>query len=84
MEGLGRLMQTIEMIRANLNPRLMVDGILLTMYDARQNLSDQVALDLRARYEYIVSSLWPTLLVRLEQVSPISYLTFGGGLRFSF
>jgi chromosome partitioning protein len=50
MEGLGRLMQTIEMIRASLNPRLMVDGILLTMYDARQNLSDQVAREVRDNF----------------------------------
>lgn len=47
LEGLGRLMETIERVRASLNPRLEIEGILLTMYDNRLNLSTQVASEAR-------------------------------------
>ena len=47
LEGLGRLLETIERIQQSLNPRLGVEGILLTMYDSRLNLSMQVAEDAR-------------------------------------
>jgi chromosome partitioning protein len=43
MEGLGRLMRTVEMVRQSLNPALAIEGILLTMYDGRSNLNRQVA-----------------------------------------
>lgn len=42
MEGMGHLMSTIELVRTHLNPRLQVDGIVLTMYDRRNKLSLQV------------------------------------------
>jgi len=47
LEGLGRLLETIERIREALNPRLALEGILLTMYDSRLNLSVQVAEEAR-------------------------------------
>ena len=47
LEGINQLHQTIEAVRANLNPRLTIQGIVLTMYDARTNLSEQVAVDVR-------------------------------------
>jgi chromosome partitioning protein len=47
LEGINQLHQTIEAVRANLNPRLTIQGIVLTMYDARTNLSEQVAADVR-------------------------------------
>ncbi len=47
LEGLGRLMETIDRIRESLNPKLVVEGILLTMYDSRLNLSVQVADEAR-------------------------------------
>lgn len=43
LEGLGQLLQTLDLVRGGLNPHLAVLGILLTMYDGRTNLSQQVA-----------------------------------------
>ena len=48
LEGLSQLLQTIERIRARFNPELSVLGVALTMYDRRNNLSSQVADDVRA------------------------------------
>ncbi|MDD5305931.1 MAG: AAA family ATPase [Deltaproteobacteria bacterium] len=50
LEGLGRLLETVEMIREGMNPALAVDGILLTMYDSRTSLSDQVAREVRENF----------------------------------
>ncbi len=47
LEGLGRLLETIERVRESLNPGLRIEGILLTMYDNRLNLSMQVASEAR-------------------------------------
>jgi chromosome partitioning protein len=43
LEGLGQLMQTVKRIKQGLNPKLNIEGILLTMFDSRTNLSNQVA-----------------------------------------
>ena len=43
LEGLSQLVTTIKMIRGSLNPRLYIEGVILTMYDSRTNLSTQVA-----------------------------------------
>ena len=43
LEGLGQLLHTIELVQKNLNPSLEIEGVLLTMYDRRLNLSRQVA-----------------------------------------
>jgi chromosome partitioning protein len=48
LEGLSQLLQTVERVRANFNPQLNVHGVVLTMYDKRNKLSDQVAADVRA------------------------------------
>ncbi|MEG1661721.1 MAG: ParA family protein, partial [Clostridiales bacterium] len=48
LEGLGQLTHTFELIRDNLNPELKVEGVLLTMYDMRTNLSQQVAEEARS------------------------------------
>lgn len=50
LEGLSQLMKTIEMVRHNLNPRLEIQGLVLTMYDRRNALSSQVANDVRAHF----------------------------------
>ena len=50
LEGLASLLQTIEAVRAQLNPTLSVEGLLLTMYDVRNNLATQVARDARAHF----------------------------------
>jgi len=48
LEGLARLLDTIELVRGSLNPRLHLEGVVLTMMDARNNLSRQVADEVRA------------------------------------
>ena len=50
MEGLGRLMQTVEMVRRSLNKALLIEGILLTLFDGRNNLHWQVAEEIRKHY----------------------------------
>ncbi|MEX0628854.1 MAG: ParA family protein [Cucumibacter sp.] len=48
LEGLSQLLQTIEQIKSTLNPGLYVQGLVMTMYDPRNNLSDQVVADVKA------------------------------------
>ena len=50
LEGLSQLLSTITVVQRSLNPRLTIDGVLLTMYDARLNLSRQVAADARSYF----------------------------------
>ena len=50
LEGLGQLIQTLDLVRAGLNPRLALTGILLTMHDPRTNLSSQVAEEVRRHF----------------------------------
>ena len=50
LEGLTQLMRTVELVRGSLNPRLDIQGVVLTMYDRRNSLSDQVARDVRAHF----------------------------------
>lgn len=50
MEGLGQLLNTINLIKENLNPSLVLEGILLTMYDARNNLSKEVMNQVRMHF----------------------------------
>ena len=50
MEGLGRLMQTVEMVRRSLNKALVIEGVLLTLFDGRNNLHQQVAEEIRKYY----------------------------------
>ncbi|MBL4853408.1 MAG: ParA family protein [Robiginitomaculum sp.] len=47
LEGLSQLLKTIEVAKASVNPDLVIDGVMLTMYDKRNRLSDQVAADVR-------------------------------------
>ncbi|PLX38198.1 MAG: chromosome partitioning protein ParA [Hyphomicrobiales bacterium] len=48
LEGLSQLLSTVEQVRAAINPRLTIHGIVLTMHDSRNNLSNQVIEDVRA------------------------------------
>ncbi len=48
MEGLSQLLKTVEQVRARQNPRLDIEGVVLTMHDRRNRLSDMVAADVRA------------------------------------
>lgn len=61
LEGLTQLLNTIHLIQRGLNPLLEVEGVLLTMYDARLNLSKQVADDAR---EYFGSKVFQTVVPR--------------------
>jgi chromosome partitioning protein len=54
LEGLAQLLNTVELVRAHLNPALAVSTVLLTMYDARTRLADQVADEVRAHFGPIV------------------------------
>ncbi len=50
MEGLGQLLQTVQLVRGRLNPELEIQGVLLTMFDGRNNLSHQVAEEVRKHF----------------------------------
>ncbi len=50
LEGLTQLMRTVELVRGALNPSLEIQGVVLTMYDRRNSLSEQVAADVRSHF----------------------------------
>lgn len=66
LEGLSQLARTIDLVRASLNPRLEIQGIVLTMYDRRNNLSEQVAQDVRGHYG---EKVYATVIPRNVRVS---------------
>ena len=66
LEGLTQLMKTIERIKANLNPELLIKGILLTMYDKRNKLSSQVEAEAR---EYFKDKVYQTVVPRNVRLS---------------
>jgi chromosome partitioning protein len=61
LEGLSQLLNTVHLIQHRVNPALTITGVLLTMYDARLNLSRQVAADAR---EYFGSQVFETVVPR--------------------
>jgi chromosome partitioning protein len=50
LEGLSQLMKTVDLVKQNLNPELEIQGLVLTMYDRRNNLCDMVAADVRKHF----------------------------------
>ncbi|MEI7490854.1 MAG: AAA family ATPase [Bacteroidota bacterium] len=54
LEGLGKLLNTIKIVQARLNPALDIEGILLTMYDNRLNLSKQVVEEVKTHFQQMV------------------------------
>ena len=66
LEGVTQLLNTYEMIRKNLNPELEIEGVLLTMYDARTNLSSQVAEEAR---NYFGRKVYDTQISRSVRLS---------------
>jgi len=54
LEGLGKLLNTIKIVQSRLNPSLDIEGILLTMYDNRLNLSRQVAEEVKTHFQQMV------------------------------
>ncbi len=60
LEGLGQLMNTITLVRKHLNKTLAIEGVVLTMYDSRTNLSEQVADEVRAYFkQYVFKTVIP-------------------------
>lgn len=66
LEGLSQLLQTVEQVRATLNPRLTIHGIVLTMFDARNNLSNQVVADVR---QFMGAKVYDTMIPRNVRIS---------------
>lgn len=66
LEGLSLLMRTIERVRKAFNPALTIQGVVLTMYDKRNNLSDMVASDVR---EHFGDKVYETVIPRNVRVS---------------
>jgi len=61
LEGLSQLLNTVQLVQRGVNPTLEIDGVLLTMYDARLNLSRQVAADAR---EYFGAKVFESVIPR--------------------
>jgi chromosome partitioning protein len=66
LEGLGKLMNTVKLVRGALNPKLEIEGILLTMFDSRNNLSHQVAAEARGHFS---SKVFKTVIPRNVRLS---------------
>ncbi|PWR20655.1 ParA family protein [Zavarzinia compransoris] len=66
LEGLSLLLRTIDQVRGSLNPGLEIQGIVLTMYDNRNNLSDQVAADVRG---FLGNKVYNTVIPRNVRIS---------------
>ena len=91
LEGLGKLLNTIKIVQNRLNPNLEIEGILLTMYDARLRLANQVASEVKKHFEDLVfdtiihrntklgeapSAGKPALLYDAESSGAVNYMNF--------
>jgi chromosome partitioning protein len=66
LEGLSQLLKTVDQVKSTLNPELTIHGVVLTMYDARNNLSGQVVADVRA---FLGEKVYQTVIPRNVRVS---------------
>ena len=66
LEGLSQLVRTVELVRASLNPKLEIQGLVLTMYDRRNSLSAQVEKDVR---DHFGETVYETVIPRNVRVS---------------
>src|SRR5213078_1148565 len=66
LEGLSQLLKTVEQVRTSLNPELTIHGIVLTMFDARNNLAGQVVADVR---QFMGEKVYQTIIPRNVRVS---------------
>jgi chromosome partitioning protein len=66
LEGLSQLITTVEQVRTSLNPRLSIHGVVLTMFDPRNNLSGQVVADVR---QFMGNKVYETMIPRNVRVS---------------
>ena len=67
LEGLGKLLNTLKIIQKRLNPELEIEGFLLTMYDSRNNLSNQVLDEVRRHFQNLVFNTLIARNVRLSE-----------------
>jgi chromosome partitioning protein len=66
LEGLGKLLNTIKIVQKRLNPALSIEGLLLTMYDSRLRLSNQVVEEVKQHFESLVFN---TIIHRNSKIS---------------
>ncbi|WP_292169994.1 ParA family protein, partial [Mesorhizobium sp.] len=66
LEGLSQLLETVEQVRRTINPDLSIQGIVLTMYDGRNNLANQVVQDVRT---HMGDKVYETIIPRNVRVS---------------
>lgn len=66
LEGLSQLLKTVEMAKANINDKLTIDGVMLTMYDKRNRLSAQVAADVR---KHLGRAVFKTMIPRNVRIA---------------
>lgn len=66
LEGLGDLLGTVRLVRENLNPRLCIRGLVMTMYDVRTNLAQQVVNEVR---QYFAGQVFETIIPRSVRLS---------------
>lgn len=66
LEGLGQLLNTIKIVRQHLNPELEIEGVLLTMFDTRLRLSNQVAAEVR---RYFGTKVFKTIVQRNVRIA---------------
>jgi len=66
LEGLSQLLKTVDQVKEQLNPNLTIHGIVLTMFDARNNLSGQVVADVR---QFMGAKVYDTVIPRNVRVS---------------
>ena len=83
LEGLGQLLRSVELVKAHLNPTLAVTTILLTMYDARTRLADQVADEVRGHFGEVVLATAIPRSVRVSEAPGYgqSVVTYDPGSR---
>jgi chromosome partitioning protein len=66
LEGLSQLLKTVEQVKTTLNPTLTIHGIVLTMYDSRNNLANQVVADVR---QFMGRKVYDTMIPRNVRIS---------------
>ena len=66
LEGLSHLLKTVELIRGNLNPTLTIQGVVLTMYDRRNKLTEQIEADVR---QFLGTQVYKTVIPRNVRMS---------------
>ena len=66
LEGVSQLMNTIQLVKNNLNPSLTIEGVLMTMYDSRTKLSEQVVAEVRENFK---DAVYQTMIPRNVRLS---------------